>query len=385
MSPVAAPKCQHEGCQNPTWYGLCHHHQSGSSSQQGESPLASTSPPVPSLKFLHYANVSDLWSDLLGAFPDAGDVVQPKTIRQEALDTLSAAVDNEAYRRFPAIDVADYNEREALVAQMREQLVKDLLPEPSHVTGSEARELSYSSADQYGRSAEDSRYLASFALNAEWECHRIMGSRQDTSFEQFVQDAVPDMQDAIDMSFRRNLAGFTDIIRQVTHRDPLNSNPIAPHLAIIPMQAPSAPENDIVPGEVVGEPVDEITDWFNNNRKYITEQPAIPVPPLPNYQPAVHPDQGYQQYPPAVPQQQGYQNNASAQQESVLGQLFRKGVEKAKDYIEDPDGIHEAKRIAARKVREEAERRKQAAYDAKLDRELKEQLLIQRRRRNRGW
>jgi hypothetical protein len=338
-------------------------------------------PPSASLKFMHYSTVSDLWSDLLGAFPDAGDVVQPKTIRQEALDTLSAAVDNEAYRRFPEIDVADYDEREALVAQMREQIVHDLLPEPSHVTGTEARELSYSSVDQYGRSAEDSRYLASFALNAEWECQRIIGSRDDISFEQFVQDVAPDMREAIDMSFRRNLGDFTDIIRQVTQRDPLNPNPVAPHLVIAPLKA-SSPDYDVISGEVVGEPVDEITDWFNTNRQYIAEN-APSVPPQPVHQPAVQHDQGYQQYP--APQQYPVQQHQNQQQnsqpESVFGQLLRKGVDAAKVYIEDPDG----KRMAARQAREEAARIREAREDARVQRELNKELLIQRKKRNRGW
>jgi hypothetical protein len=339
-------------------------------------------PPSASLKFMHYSSVSDLWADLLGAFPDAGDVVQPKTIRQEALDTLSAAVDNEAYRRFPAIDVADYDEREALVAQMREQLVHDLLPEPSHVTGTEARELSYSSADQYGRSAEDSRYLASFALNAEWECQRIIGNRDDISFEQFVQDVAPDMREAIDMSFRRNLGDFTDIIRQVTQRDPLNPNPVAPHLVIAPLRTAS-PDYDVIAGEVVGEPVDEITDWFNTNRQHLAENPPN-VPPQPNHQPAVQHDQGYQQYPAPqqqYPVQQHQNQQQNSQPESVFGQLLRKGVDAAKVYIEDPDG----KRMAARQAREEAARIREAREDARVQRELNKELLIQRRKRNRGW
>jgi hypothetical protein len=308
--------------------------------------------------------------------------VQPKTIRQEALDTLSAAVDNEAYRRFPAIDVADYDEREALVAQMREQLVHDLLPEPSHVTGTEARELSYSSADQYGRSAEDSRYLASFALNAEWECQRIIGNRDDISFEQFVQDVAPDMREAIDMSFRRNLGDFTDIIRQVTQRDPLNPNPVAPHLVIAPLRTAS-PDYDVIAGEVVGEPVDEITDWFNTNRQHLAENPPN-VPPQPNHQPAVQHDQGYQQYPAPqqqYPVQQHQNQQQNSQPESVFGQLLRKGVDAAKVYIEDPDG----KRMAARQAREEAARLREEREDARVQRELAKELLIQRKKRNRGW
>lgn len=376
MSPVAAPKCQHEGCQNPTWYGLCHHHQSGSSA--ASAPSVISAPPSTSLKFMHYSNVSDLWSDLIGAFPDAGEVVQPKTIRQEALDTLSAAVDNEVYRRFPDIDVADYDERESLVNQMREQLIHELLPEPSHVTGSEARELSYSSVDQYGRSAEDSRYLASFALNAEWECQRIIGNRADISFEQFVQDVAPDMREAIDMSFRRNLGSFTDIIRQVSHRDPLNPDPIAPHLVIQPMQA-RPQDYDVIAGEVVGEPVDEITDWFNTNRQYIAEHgPADgSTPPPPARQPSISQDQGYQQY----PTQQYNPQQGNQPEESVFGQLLRKGVEAAKVYIEDPDG----KRLAARQERERKQAERQAREDAQLKRDLDKELLISRKKRNRGW
>lgn len=373
MAPITAPKCQQEGCNNPTWYGLCHHHQSGAPSGVPASNGTSIgSPASPSVNFIHYANVSDLWSDLLGAFPDAGDVVQPKTIRQEALDTLSSAVDNEAYRRFPSLDVADYNEREELVAQMREKMVDDLLPEVSHVTGSEARELSYSSADQYGRSAEDSRYLASYALNVEWECHRIMGGADNVSYEQFVKNAVPDMRDAIDMAFRRNLGEFNEIIRQVSHREPLNSQPIAPHLAVEPI-IHTRPEDDLVQGQVIHDPVDsEIADWFVQNRKYL-DATGPEVPAQPNHQPVV-------QYEQRMTEQE--------RPESLFGQLLRKGVEKAKDYIEDPDGIHEANRIKARDERERAARQRQIEEDERIERELKRELLIQRKNRNRksrGW
>lgn len=375
MAPVAAPKCQSEGCNNPTWHIYCHHHQGGAAGAPSTAAATIGSPVAPSsLNFMHYTNVSDLWTDLLGAFPDAGDVVQPKTIRQEALDTLSTAVDAEAYRRFPAIDVADYNERESLIAQMREQLVTDLLPEASHVTGWEARELSYSSADQYGRSAEDSRYLASFALNAEWECHRIMGQQSDISFEQFVQNGVPEMREAIDMSFRRNLNEFAEIIRQTSGREPLNGNPAAPHLAIAPVHV--RPENDVVQGHVVGQPVDEIADWFERNRQYITEpeqqHQQQQVPPYPQHQPS-----NYYGLSQQAPQQ--------AQEESIMGGLFRKGIEKLKDYVEDPDGIHEAKRLNARNQRIEAARIRQKQEDEELDRKLKKELLKQRQRRNRSW
>ena len=376
MAPVAAPKCQYEGCQNPTWHIYCHHHQGGASGKASTAAATIGSPATPTLNFLHYANVSDLWSDLLGAFPDAGDVVQPKTIRQEALDTLSTAVDAEAYRRFPSLDVPDYNEREALIAQMREQLVIDLLPEASHVTGSEARELSYSSADQYGRSAEDSRYLASFALNSEWECHRIMGQNVDASFEQFVQNGLPEMREAIDMSFRRNLSEFADIIRQTSGREPLNGNPVAPHLAIAPVYV--KPENDVVTGQVVGSPVDDIAQWFNENRQYIDNpSQSSSVPP----QPAQPPSNYYGQQ---IPNQQQYHQNQQ-QEETVMGGLWKMAKEKVKDYIEDPDGVHEANRLAARDRREQEARAAQKAKDEKLDRELKEQLLIQRKRRNRRW
>jgi hypothetical protein len=311
-----------------------------------------------------------LWADLLGAFPDAGDVVQPKTIRQEALDTLSTAVDAEAYRRFPSLDVSDYNERETLIAQMREELVTDLLPEASHVTGAEAKELSYSSADQYGRSAEDSRYLASFALNAEWECHRMMGQQSDISFEQFVQNGIPEMREAIDMSFRRNLSEFSEIIRQTSGRDPLNQNPAAPGLAIAAVHV--HPEDDVVVGHVVEPPVDEIADWFERNRKYVNEPAQQQLPPQPNHQPnSYYQDQQAQQYQP--------------QDESIMGGLFRKGVEKLKDYVEDPEGIHAAKRIAARDQREQAAKIRQKKYDENLDRRLKEELLKQRQHRNRRW
>lgn len=341
------------------------------------------------MQFLHYSNVSDLWADLIGAFPDAGDVVQPKTIRQEAIDTLSAAVDSEAYRRFPQLDVENYEQREALVAQMREQIVTDLLPEVSHVTGTEARELSYSSVDQYGRSAEDSRYLASYALNAEWECRRILGAQEETSFDQFVQNAAPDMRDAIDMAFRRNLGAFNEIVRQVSYRDPLNTEPIAPNLVITPVQNQT---DYVIPGEVVGEVNDEIADWFTRNRQYIANNPdPVTAPPAPGYQPTVQygqnglPDQGYQQYPPQHQQGQQWQGQQQPQEESFFNQMVRKGIGKAKDYLEDPDGVHEARRRANRLQREQEATQRQLQADANLRRELDKELLISRRKRNRRW
>jgi hypothetical protein len=168
----------------------------------------------------------------------------------------------------------------------------------------------------------------------------------------------------------------------VTQRDPLNPNPVAPHLVIAPLKVAN-PDYDVVSGEVVGEPVDEITDWFNTNRQHLAENPPSAMPPQPNHQPAVHYDQGYQQYP--APQQQAYPNQQQPQQnsqpESVFGQLLRKGVDAAKLYIEDPDG----KRMAARQAREEAARLREEREDARVQRELAKELLIQRKKRNRGW
>ena len=370
MSRIAAPKCQQEGCQNPTWYGFCHHHQSQSGSNA--APSVGVSPQTPSLSFLHYSNVSDLWSDMLGAFPDAGEVVHPRTIRQEAFDTLSAAVDAEAYRRFPALNVADYGQREALVAEMRERLVDDLLPEASTVTGEEARELSYSSADQYGRSAEDSRYLASYALNAEWECARILGEQVDPSFEQFVQRSVPEMRDAIDLSFRRNLASFDEIIRQTTGNKPLNPNPVAPHLAVAEEVVP--PENDVIQGEVTHQSDDvagDVADWFEQQRRSqsMVQQPAA-------NETGVYSHADY--YPPQPQHDPGQQQEPAP---SVVGSIVNQGINMLKYYIDDPDG----KRIAAKKRREDLERERLAKYDEDLDRKLKESLLRQRERRARGW
>lgn len=371
MSRIAAPKCQQEGCQNPTWYGYCHHHQSQTGSA-GSSPSVGTTPQNPSLSFLHYSNVADLWSDVLGAFPDAGEVVHPRTIRQEAIDTLSAAVDSEVYRRFPSLNVADYGQREELVAELRERLVDDLLPEASTVTGEEARELSYSSADQYGRSAEDSRYLASFALNAEWECARIRGEQTEASFEQFVQRSVPEMRDAIDLSFRRNLSSFDEIIRQTTGSEPLNPYPVAPHLAVVPEVV--APEDDLIQGEVTDRSDDvatEVADWFSEQRRAqsLAEQPASPesgprsladfYPPQPQHHPGQQPE----------PEQ------------SVVGSVMKQGMNMLKYIIEDPDG----KRLAAKKRREDQEKERLKKYDEDLDRKLKESLLAQRQRRARGW
>ena len=393
MGRIAAPKCQHEGCQNPTWYGLCHHHQSGTNGSASPSVLPGTAPTAASTNFLHYASVSDLWSDLSGAFPDVGEVVKPATIRQETLDTLSAAVDNEAYRRFPALDVADYNERERLVGELREQLVNDLLPEASTVTGSEARELSFSSSDQYGRSAEDSRYLASFALNAEWECQRIMGEQTDPSFEHFVEDAVPAMRDAIDLSFRRNLGEFSDIIQQVTGRNPQNPDPIAPHLVVAP-SAPAEDSGEFIVGQVVeGDTSDATAGWSGGYSKPVGQQGQPQgqlFPPQP-----VQPPQSYQPYPPQQAPQQGYQPYPNQQQQpeygyqpEPVGDLMRRGLGKLKEYIEDPDGVHTARRLTARAQREEQRAIRQKAEDEKLERDLKRALLEQRQnrnRRNRGW
>lgn len=363
MSGIPAPNCQHEGCGNKTWYGYCHQHRL-SGAVQAPPPVAAAhasrpaavAPPM-------YASPEALWADMLTVFPDAGDAVDAATIRQEALDTMAAAVDSEACRRFRELDVEDPYRRNELIDQMRTTLVAELTPEASRVTAEEARELAASSADHFGRSAEDSRYLAAYALGAEWEFQRQSGTVV-ASYEQFVADAAPQMQAAIDTSFRRNLSELDQIIAQTTGRPPLCAAPLPPGLAL-PFEP--VPDPDPEP-EYSPEVQAEIAQWFVDNQH--AQQ------------------QGYQSYPqqPAAP---GHGQPAPEAKPSGLRQLWEIGKAAAIDYITDPNGEWEARRAA--KALDEAEaqriaaRREREELDLALDRELLKDRIHRNNRRSSWW
>lgn len=387
MNRIPAPKCLHEGCQRTTHRIYCFDHQQPSTeASSAVAPAAlKDQPQSPTPNFARYSNAPDLWADLLGAFPDIGDVVHPHTIRQEAIGTLRAAVDAEAYRRFPSLNVSDAGEREALVEELRERVISDLMPGLSNVSGAEARELSHSSSDIYGRSAEDSRYLASYALNAEWECGRILNGSvlgEGGSLEQFVSTVAPQMRDTIDIAFRRNLGDFANIIAETTGSQPLNGDPIAPHLAIVlpPQSPPSTPAptpEQSAEEAAYAEQAEYVANWFDNNR--VSPEPPQPQQQQPRAQSEFqYPEQGQGQYPQ---QQQG-------QPATPIFSILRKGMKALDSFIMDEDGSREATRILARKQREDAEREARKNRAAEVDLMLKEELLKQRQIRNKkasGW
>jgi hypothetical protein len=389
MNRIPAPKCLHEGCQRTTHRIYCFDHQQTQNpdvSAVAPSPLKDH-PQTPTPNFARYTSAPDLWADLLGAFPDIGDVVHPHTIRQEALGTLRAAVDAEAYRRFPALNVSDAAERESLIEQERARVINDLMPGVSNVTGTEARELSHSSSDIFGRSAEDSRYLASYAINAEWECGRILNGSvlgEGGSLEQFVNTVSPQMRDTIDIAFRRNLGDFANIIEETTGRPPLNSDPIGPHLAIaLPPQMPpsvaATSPQQLADEAAYAEQAAYVANWFDNNR----------VPTEPSQQQQQHQQPKAQsefQY-PENGQQAQYQQQAQPEPVPIFS-ILRRGMKALDSFIMDEDGSRENTRILARKQREEAERTARLNRAAEVDLRLKEELLKQREIRNKkasGW
>lgn len=226
-----APRCRAEGvnCGNRTWHpsGLCHLHVNMEMGSRSSAPFPGGDAPRPS-SYGYGASPHDpsgVMESARGAFPDMIGEVHPRSMREQVVNTLQSAVSIEAYRQFPkTVDVVD-STRDEMIKVYYSELVQSLVPSPVTISDRDARMVSHSSEDSYGRGLDESRALASYGLRKEWELARSLGFDNDENrvpysddFSQYCANNQRYFSRVVSDEFMRQMNHYHDIVSDVMGR-----------------------------------------------------------------------------------------------------------------------------------------------------------------------